>query len=182
MDTIAYRLKDFIASTGLTDSEFADKANISRSTLSLFLSGKNKKINDVLLTSIHRAFPELSISWLLFDDGEKMISHQKFPNEDKKSDPAASTSAFPDNNVVESEKFMDYGKNIFENDKEIELKSPSYETLLAEIENLKYILRASVSLMQKKFEGEENKKIAQITVYYADNTFEIFVPSSAGSK
>lgn len=68
-DNVAIRLKGFIDSEGLSYSQFADKCGIPRPSLSQILSGRNKKISDVIIGQIHRAFPALSVLWLLFGEG-----------------------------------------------------------------------------------------------------------------
>ena len=60
------RLKLYIESTGLTSTQFADAAGITRPTLSQILSGRNKKISNEILGKLHGAFPDLDIMWLLF--------------------------------------------------------------------------------------------------------------------
>lgn len=70
---VAIRLKGFIDSQELSHSQFADKCGIPRPSLSQILSGRNKKVSDVMVGQIHKAFPELSILWLLFGEGD-MIS------------------------------------------------------------------------------------------------------------
>lgn len=66
---VAIRLKGFIESEGLSHSQFADRCGIPRPSLSQILSGRNKKISDVIIGQIHKAYPELSILWLLFGEG-----------------------------------------------------------------------------------------------------------------
>ena len=76
-DNIAIRLKGFIDSCGLSHSQFADKCGIPRPSLSQILSGRNKKISDVIIGQIHRAFPDLSVMWLLFGEGSMLsVSNQ----------------------------------------------------------------------------------------------------------
>lgn len=52
-DNIAARLKFFIENRGLTNSQFADSCEIPRPTLSQILSGRNKKISDLLISYIN---------------------------------------------------------------------------------------------------------------------------------
>lgn len=68
-DNIAIRLKLLIRDLDITNSEFADKCGFSRATLSQLLTGRNKKISDVMISLIHDTYPDLSILWLLFDEG-----------------------------------------------------------------------------------------------------------------
>ena len=68
--TLTDRLRQFIATTGLSNSQFADKAGIPRPTLSQLLHGRNKSISDQLLRKLDETFPELNLMWLLFGRGE----------------------------------------------------------------------------------------------------------------
>lgn len=64
------RLKEYMVLAGITSTQFADKAGIPRPTLSQILNGRNKTINNEVISKIHNAFPEMNISWLLFGDGD----------------------------------------------------------------------------------------------------------------
>lgn len=61
---VAY--KDY---TGLTNSQFADRAGIPRPTLSQFLNGRNKRLSDDMTAKLHAAYPDLNVMWLLFGEG-----------------------------------------------------------------------------------------------------------------
>lgn len=67
------RLKHFMESVGLTSSQLADKCQIPRPSMSQILSGRNKKISDTIVGQIHAAFPQLSVLWLMFDEGEMFL-------------------------------------------------------------------------------------------------------------
>lgn len=71
---VAIRLKGFIDSQGLTHSQFSDRCGIPRPSLSQIISGRNKKVSDVIVSQIHKAFPQLSILWLLFGEGSMLNS------------------------------------------------------------------------------------------------------------
>lgn len=71
-ENVAIRLKVFMDSMGLSSSQFADTCGISRPTLSQLLSGRNKKVSDVIIGLIHKAFPQLSVVWLLFGEGDML--------------------------------------------------------------------------------------------------------------
>lgn len=72
-DNVAIRLKGFIDSQKLSHSQFSDRCGIPRPSLSQILSGRNKKVSDVIIGQIHRAFPNLSILWLLFGEGPMLL-------------------------------------------------------------------------------------------------------------
>lgn len=71
---IIYRLKQFLASTGLSSTQFADKAGIPRPTLSQLLHGRNKSINNQILSKLDESFPELNTLWLLFGRGSMHVN------------------------------------------------------------------------------------------------------------
>lgn len=73
MDIVS-RLKKFLEQAGISNSQFADTCVIPRPTLSQLLNGRNKKVSDEVIAKIHRAYPTLNIMWLLFGDGEMLMS------------------------------------------------------------------------------------------------------------
>ena len=86
-DNVAIRLKGFIDEMGLTNSQFADQCGIPRPSLSQILTGRNKKISDVIVGQIHTAYPRLSVLWLLFGEGDMLVApprenrdEENFPN------------------------------------------------------------------------------------------------------
>lgn len=158
---VALRLKQLISALGLSDSQFADTCSISRSTLSLLLSGKNKKISDVMLAQIHQAFPKVSILWLLFGEGEKFINE----NIEKNKDFEHENSLFQD--------------NISDNDEQLNLVNvKQLEDIIQNVVN-KSINSSFLSienLLLKTPENNSQRKVSKITVYYGDSTFETFIP------
>lgn len=63
------RLAEYLECKGISRSQFADRCNIPRPTVSQMLSGRNKKIGHEILIAIHNAFPDLSMQWLVFGEG-----------------------------------------------------------------------------------------------------------------
>ncbi len=72
MDLIS-RLKIYMDNQGISSSLFADTCRIPRPTMSQILNGRNKKISDELISKIHLAYPDLSILWLMFGEGNMML-------------------------------------------------------------------------------------------------------------
>ena len=185
-DTVATRLKQFISRESLIDSQFADACGIPRPTLSQILTGRNKKISDQLIGQIHAAFPQLSILWLLFGEGDmynvgrdsssvsagafgategaiyEMGSQDKTMNPDVKL--GADMSDTDNIGVNGSINSMSPMSN----------SSPSYNSnaaiLAAEYKN--------VALMKQIEAMKQNaRRVVQITIYYDDSTFETFSPA-----
>ena len=69
------RIKQIIEHEGLTDAEFADRAGIKRATLSHCLNGRNDVSKDIIL-KIHNAYPQVSVNWLMFGEGEPYIKEK----------------------------------------------------------------------------------------------------------
>lgn len=79
MDIVG-RIKKFIVTNSIPVTQFADNCNISRSTLSQLLGGRNKKVSDEIISKIHTTYPNLSIYWLLFGEGNMMSDNQVIGN------------------------------------------------------------------------------------------------------
>lgn len=159
---VALRLKSLIEALGLSDSQFADKCAISRSTLSLILSGKNKKISDVMLSQIHEAFPEVSILWLLFGEGDKFKKDKNLDESFKSED---ENPIFPNNHTEKDEELNLVNLKQLENIIQ-DVVNKSFNSSFTSFENL----------VLKTPETSKQRKVSKITVYYGDSTFETFVP------
>lgn len=84
----AIRLKLFMDAVGLSSSQLADRCGIPRPSLSAILSGRNKKISDTLIGQIHAVFPQLSVLWLMFGEGDMLL-----PSSDSSAVDASSSTA-----------------------------------------------------------------------------------------
>ena len=159
---VANRLKSVIETLGLSDSQFADRASISRPTLSLILSGKNKKISDVMLSQIHDAFPKVSILWLLFGEGEMF--------EEKKND-ASDSKSLNENSIFQGD--------VSEKEEQLNLVNvKQLENIIQEVVNKSFNTSFPTleKLVLKTQDHPSPRKVSKITVYYDDSTFETFVP------
>lgn len=192
---IIERLCKFIEISGLTTSQFADKAGIPRPSMSQMLHGRNKSLNNHVLSKLREAFPELNIVWLLFGEGNmlaSMDSEMSAPqNTLFSSYPTPSNSVNQHINVA-NEEYEDapaYGSNSSStpsvtDDSDFEAKSSPYSLH----ENKKEASGAkkdrpesdiiSKILNSKVSELGPTKKIASIIVLFTDNSFETFLPSS----
>ena len=159
---VAVRIKAVISALGLTDSQFADRCSISRPTLSLLLSGKNKKISDVMLSQIHEAFPDISILWLLFGEGDMFRREEPSPQNVSNSN---ENPKFPINDKEDDEQLNLINVKQLENIIK-DVVNKSFEASQNDLENLVLKISEPLSL----------RKASKITVYYDDSTFETFIP------
>lgn len=168
VDNVAIRLKGFIESRGLTHSQFADKCSIPRPTLSQLMSGRNKKVSDLVVGQIHKAFPELSVLWLLFGEGDMIDDvSSSTPNVGEKSlfdDEIPELSGVSSSNTSRS--------NVSA------LNNPSSAIQNADYKRVDYELK--ISELQKQIDKlrANPRKVSHITVYYDDSTFETFYPQA----
>lgn len=201
-ESVANRLKLFIDTTGVTSTQFADMCGIPRPTLSQLLSGRNKKISDILVGQIHRAFPELSILWLLFGEGPVKIKSLTNGTSDERRqygdmNVSGSNSAdislqrHSDPEDMPFPGFEDVsGGTDFSSDSNILTEGQNY-TEYSNVRGLNINKNADISSKNQVFESDlkimdlkrqieqlrqNPRKVVQITIYYDDSTFETFVP------
>lgn len=65
------RIYQLMKSKSMSQKEFANELCIAEGTLSSIFSGRTKASNNIVF-SIHERFPEISIPWLMFGEGEMM--------------------------------------------------------------------------------------------------------------
>lgn len=203
-ENIAIRLKFLIENLELTSSQFADKCDIARPTLSQLLSGRNKKISNLIIEQIHNAYPTLSVMWLLFGEGDMWSSHCD-GNSIKSQDPIlrdqsvteATSEAIHSSNgnmadkanssldnmqnslknaPVESD-FITNDKDCSKYSKENGVNSIENTSVNSNNENVNCICNSMDILTQLEKTKVKPRKVVQITVYYDDSTFQTFYPN-----
>ena len=174
MDIVS-RLKKFMDFRQIAISQFADSCNIPRPTISQILNGRNKKVSDELIGKIHATFPDLSVVWLMFGEGD-MITQSNI----KTSEPLNETRlTFDDAQLAEHEiltsedesfsETTDFFSEKSENDASSEFSPIS--------DNSATNTPASDIAKAISNKIEPTKKITSIVVFYADSTFQTFMPS-----
>jgi len=156
---VATRLKHFMENEGLTNSQFADRCGIPRPSLSQLLSGRNKKLSDVVVKQIHDCFPDLSVVWLMFGEGSMIVP--------KPLDPDLASEAV---------KFMDDDPQYDANANLKPLTQPEnvYNTAENQMNDAVF---ANVNISgQIAQNGEKPRRPVRITVFFDDNSYETFVP------
>lgn len=165
-DNVAIRLKGFMDEMGLTNSQFADQCGIPRPSLSQILTGRNKKISDVIVGQIHTAFPRLSVLWLLFGEGEMLVP---LPNEEQSEDVLPNLFSEPPKNSSRESDFDKYSTLAALNEGQNIASTRMNNGIQADLKNSE--LQREIEKMRKN-----PRKVVQITVYYDDSTFETFYP------
>ena len=179
---VAERLRSFIEKKGLTYSQFADSCGIPRPSLSQLLTGRNKKISDIMVGQIHNMFPELSIVWLLFGEGpmENGKHDKNYENSGEDS------SDFDDGLFLGNQDEKSDDKKIIFTSGRSETSRISQGNGLKEGKNESKLVDIQLERLQKRIKELQSqidnfkknpRKAVKITVYYDDNTFEDFFPT-----
>lgn len=156
MDIVS-RIKTFLSQNGIAYSIFADKCDIPRPTLSQLLNGRNKKVSNEVLDKIHLAYPELSMMWLMFGEGDMSTEIGKNITNEQSLE-------FAENN--------EFGEDFFTEDKN---ENPTEGNSV--VEALQTLSKNIVKKHEQKVDSNSEKRIVNIMVFYSDNSFESFVPN-----
>ena len=134
--------------------QFAEKIEISPSSLSHILNGRNKPSLEVVM-KIHKACTYVNLLWLLYGEGEM---------ENQENAPVPEDSAISGMMMFgESPIFASNGTEDGENRKEMQLKSPVFAP--------KEIVREEVKYVEKPA-----RKITEIRIFFDNGTYETFRP------
>ncbi|MDE5850286.1 MAG: hypothetical protein K2H38_09110 [Muribaculaceae bacterium] len=170
-ENFASRLKLFIDSINVPTTQVADLCDIPRPSFSQLLSGRNQKVSDVLIRKIHKAFPDLSVMWLMFGEGSMLSSELKASEKTQ----AAEEIKQPGNGSEDSESRMN-GRQVPEFSNVNGLTAPQNipnDYIIQQLEENKKILELQLQIekMQKN-----PRRVTHITVFYDDLTYDTFVP------
>ena len=83
------RIRQIMEDKGMSQKNFANELCIAEATLSGIFNGRTRPTNQTI-QAIHERFPEVNISWLMFDEGQPYID-----SPDSKS-PGDVSAAAPD--------------------------------------------------------------------------------------
>lgn len=140
------RILQLMKEKGMSQKQFAGELCIGEATLSSIFTGRTRPTINIT-NSIHECFPEVSIPWLMFGEGE--MYNTSSSNEAHKSDEAVR---------VQSD---DVVPNLFSMGM-MEDKHPSTpQNSVREV--VKYI-------------DKPKRKITEIRVFFDDGTYETFTP------
>lgn len=67
------RIRQLIDFTQMSQQDFANAIGVSPASLSSIFTGRTNPTNNHV-QAIHRAFPEVNINWLLFGEGDMLLS------------------------------------------------------------------------------------------------------------
>lgn len=147
------RIKQIMENEDMTSARFADKLDINRAVISHILNGRNNPSLDVV-TKILSEMDYINPEWLL--NGRGAMYKDGVQKENLPKDP----DLFNQEDKIETDEPIKT-----ENRKETIVNSSKEANQSSVKEIINPVLQAA-------------KKINQIIIYYDDNTFQIFTPSS----
>ncbi len=179
MDIVS-RLKIFISYINIPVTQFADNCKIPRPTLSQLLNGRNKKVSDELISKIHEAYPQLSVLWLMFGEGNMLHNSNIQTSEPQnsmmidfgspeESDSEPTTPLLPLENTL-----SDNTPNIITTEK---IDTPTLDSTLIDSSSDSSNDTTNDTPTTFTLNSNQDKKIVNIIIYYNDNSFESFVPA-----
>ncbi len=160
------RIQKILKEEGMTAARFADEIGIQASSVSHFLSGRNKPSTDILARILDR-FRGLNAEWLVTGRGNMYKDQDKnerisleTPNfSDKTSSVADLFSA----NSTETEIDEDLQANETTENTAESLKSPDSNA-------------SPVTTKPPLSENKREKQISHIVIFFTDNSFEYYNP------
>ena len=190
------QISEILNKENLTASAFAEKTGIQRSAVSHLLSKRNKVSLDVV-TRIHAAFPHISLYWLLDEAGEYYADAHAHPSVQTEPDasPAesdlfgkrdfVSPSGRPAMKKEDAALPLDEPMLVFP---EAPTGSsaeniPSREKIIPSSEKISPSSKKNIpsseaghpsAAMRQVNEGNTQRKVLNIIVFYSDGTYETF--------
>lgn len=159
------RIRLLMEQTKLSQQDFAMKLGISPASLSGIFTGRTNPTNNHV-NAIHRAFPEVNVSWLLFGEGEMYEATGAGGQHPGGQVAAEAGSLFPPSEVLspEAQAAMRASGVPVSTESAAEPPVPAHamRSLLAQF-----------SQTAKK-EDKPRPKIKEIRVFYDDGTYESF--------
>lgn len=145
------RIYQFMKQQGMSQKQFASELCVAEATLSSIFTGRTRPTN-ALITAMHERFPEVSISWLMFGEGDMYVG------ETVKETSAPASSPSPQGDM-----FASSLSSVPVPDAAVPSTStPSPAPILRE--TIKYI-------------DKPQRKITEIRVFFDDGTYETFSPN-----
>lgn len=177
---IVDRLKQFIDYLEIPVTKFADTCEIPRPTLSQLTNGRNKSVRNELVEKIHRAYPDLSMIWLMFGEGD-MLHNANIKTSEAQNRPSApvgqsqATINEIDMPTLEFDSVDTFGDSENFSDQE-QAVSPSTGASIefGEPPGIPSTPHESAGMT---ITTDKSKHVVRIIAYYSDNSYQEFFPN-----
>lgn len=176
--TMQDRIRQIMDHYGLSQQNFASQLGVAPATISSIFTGRTNPTNKHV-QAIHKAFPEIDTNWLMFGEGEMMISLDSTSAEKGIGGEGNPLS------VGESSESSLFGEELSGGNTGTAM-SGAVQNAGAMAGNARG-LRRDGGVLSQQYAGiletanlmdKKPRKIKEIRVFYDDGTFEVFSPSS----
>lgn len=176
------RIKIVMDYAKLSQQDFSHKLGVSPASLSSIFTGRTNPTNNHV-QAIHRVFPEINVSWLLFGEGDMLLSGER---------PAENSSILGENEMSNEEDpavpaAIDGMGLLFAETREMNSvaspgtsSTPTTASLGATSAKREAAYQRRVEARQAESAKQFDRwprKIKEIRVFFDDGTYEAFVPS-----
>lgn len=164
------RLRSVMEYAKLSQQDFAARLGVSAPSISSIFKGRQGPTNYHVM-AIHRAFPEININWLMFGEGEMIVSSASKGEDSKEfSQTPVANDLFTES--VESNSSED-----------LRMAEQTIERMNALFNGdspiARQMARHKIDLLtDAKKVDIKPRKIKEIRVFYDDGTYESFAPTS----
>ena len=160
------RIIQIMRSKQMTQQEFARALEISPASLSNIFNGKTNPTGNHV-TAIHRRFPDISVNWLMFGEGDMLTTVSDATNDSATSLPSSAAAHAAIEAVAQDKVVDDVGhepKSVSDkfHPSTVDMGCPSSDKEPA-------VVREII-----KFIDKPQRKITEIRIFFDDGTFEVF--------
>lgn len=170
------RIMQIMKTEHMTQQEFAQRLDLSPASLSSIFNGRTNPTNNHV-QAIHRCFPNINISWLMFGEGEMYLDASCHPEDPDSAGSDGDTESGMAPMVQQASSPYIYNKV---DESVVEQTASSYDgtsqqppfakdTVYPEINPATQIVRETIKYIDKP-----QRKISEIRIFFDDGTYEVF--------
>lgn len=160
------RILHIMRKENMSQQDFARALEVSPATLSNIFNGKTNPTNNHV-TAIHRRFPDISVNWVMFGEGEMYTSKEECTQIDENTVQGDSASLYI--NKVDAQSDLQSPKSLFGEPMTLRETLNSDEAPRNPEDAQIPMLREVVRYIDKP-----QRKITEIRIFFDDGTFEVF--------
>ena len=164
------RIRRIMESKQMSQQEFAQKLELSPASLSSIFTGRTNPTNKHA-QAIHKAFPEVSINWLMFGEGDMYSSASAAIDLSTSYDANPSVNNAYDGSSVEAS---------YRNEASGISQPTIFDIPMSSSHDISSAYRSnenSKNLSKVKNHDIVRRAVKEIRVFYDDGTYESFAPS-----
>ena len=158
------RIRQIMDAKGMSQKEFAQFIELSPSALSNIFTGRTQPTLNVV-EAIKKKIPDISTDWLMLGIGQ-MYNATSTPSSTTPSAPPT----FPNDHEVRQDPILSFD---FESSPTSEITSPQSQSFNSVKNTRQNVVREEIKIVDKP-----KRRVTEIRVFYDDQTWESFIPST----